>query len=60
MMRAIAAFLGLMAFGVANAAIIDLGNVTRDTGTGLDWLDLTETRGMRWEEVYVELRPGGH
>ncbi len=30
---------------VANASIIDLGKITRDTSTGLDWLDLTETLG---------------
>jgi len=32
----------LLAISVsANAAIIDLGNITQDTATGLNWLDLT-------------------
>ena len=43
----------------ANSAIVDLGNITRDTGTGLDWLDVTETSGLSVNEVLAELGTGG-
>ena len=43
----------------ANSAIIDLGSITRDTNTGLDWLDVTETRGLSYAAVSAELGPGG-
>ncbi|MCP5013072.1 MAG: VPLPA-CTERM sorting domain-containing protein [Aestuariibacter sp.] len=42
----------------ANAAIVDLGNLTRDTGSGIEWLDLTETRGMSYNEVMAETQTG--
>ena len=32
----------------ANAALIDNGTSMIDTGTGLEWLDLTETLGISW------------
>ena len=35
----------------SQAALIDLGNVTRDTDNGLDWLDLTQTQGFTRAEV---------
>jgi len=43
----------------AFGAIIDLGDYTRDTATGLDWLDLTKTRGLSFDEVSTELDFGG-
>lgn len=43
----------------AQAAIIDLGNITRDTESGLDWLDLTETVGLSYNEVTAQMGPGG-
>lgn len=43
----------------ANSALIDLGPVTRDTSTNLDWLDLTETNGRSYNDVSSELRVGG-
>lgn len=42
-----------------NAAILDLGNITRDTDTGLDWLDLTESLGLSYNEVSAQLGAGG-
>jgi len=43
----------------SNAGIIDLGNITRDTETGLDWLDVTETRGLSFNDVVAQLSPDG-
>lgn len=42
----------------ASAAIIDLGNITRDTDTGLDWLDVTVTRGMAYNQVFPQTQSG--
>jgi len=37
---------------VASAdALLDLGTVTRDPATGLDWLDLTESLGLSYDDV---------
>jgi len=35
----------------SNAGIIDLGKITRDTGTNLDWLDLTYSNGKSYTQV---------
>lgn len=43
----------------SQAALIDLGNVTRDTNSGLDWLDATATAGMSYNDVSLQLGPGG-
>ncbi len=43
----------------ANAAIIDLGNITRDTGTGLDWLNVTESRNLSYNQVTAQMGIGG-
>ena len=43
----------------ARAAIVDLGTITRDTSTGLEWLDVTETRGQSYNEVVGQLGVGG-
>jgi hypothetical protein len=45
--------------GSAQADIIDLGNVTRDTSTGLDWLDLTETIGQTSESIAGSIAVNG-
>lgn len=50
---------GLLISLSANAAIIDLGNITRDTVTGLDWLDVTESRGLSYDEVLAQTGVGG-
>lgn len=43
----------------ANASIVDLGNITRDTDTGLEWLDVTETRGLSFNQVTAKMGKGG-
>ena len=35
------------------------GVITRDTETGLEWLDVTRTAGMTYNEVNAWLAPGG-
>ena len=54
------ALVGLLASSVcANAAIIDNGNYTTDTISGLDWLDLTETTGRNYNDVYEDITNSG-
>lgn len=43
----------------AYADYIDNGLTTIDTSTGLEWLDLTETSGIAYQDVARELKPGG-
>jgi len=56
MMRALAALL-LVFFATfappaaATLISVDGGNVTRDTSSGLDWLDLTLTAGLSYNEI---------
>ena len=49
------AVLGALVFsmfgGSSYAALVDAGNSMIDNGTGLRWLDLTETQGMSWNAV---------
>lgn len=42
-----------------HAAIVDLGSITRDTATGLDWLDLTATRNRSHIDISSQLGAGG-
>ena len=53
---AVALALGLAAGG-AHAALVDNGSSMIDTGTGLEWLALTQTQGLTWNQaestVYV-------
>ncbi len=42
-----------------NAAIIDNNTFTTDTNSGLDWMDVTETSGISYDEVSVQLGVGG-
>ena len=42
-----------------NAAIIDLGNITRDTSTSLEWLDVTESLDLSYNQVISEMYIGG-
>lgn len=42
----------------AQAAIVDLGQITRDTNTGMDWLDLTKTNGRSYNDVASKLGAG--
>ncbi len=43
----------------ASALLIDMGDITRDTESGLEWLDLTETLGLSYNYVSGQLGVGG-
>ena len=58
MLKQTLAFVALSVSCVANAAIIDLGNITRDSVTDLDWLDVTQTAGISVNEVLLEMDGG--
>jgi hypothetical protein len=59
MLKKTLALVGLTLSLSANASIVDLGVITRDTGTGLDWLDLTETHWQSYDTVTERLQEGG-
>lgn len=42
-----------------NAALIDNGNITTDTETGLDWLDITESTNLSYNYVSSQFGVGG-
>ena len=42
-----------------SAELIDNGNYTSDTETGIDWLDLTETKGLSYAFVLSHFGSGG-
>jgi len=42
-----------------NAELIDYGNYITDTEAGLDWLKLTETKGMSYDQVEAQLETDG-
>jgi hypothetical protein len=44
-------FGALLISGQVNAALIDNGTSMFDTGTGLEWLDLTQTQGISWNSA---------
>jgi len=44
---------------IANADLVDRGLQTFDTQSGLEWLDLSETRGLSFDEVSAQLVAGG-
>ena len=48
--RNLAVVVFLLSPMAANADLINMGDVTRDTGSNLDWLDLTITTGMSYED----------
>lgn len=43
----------------AQAGLIDHGSYLSDTGTGLDWLDLTATQGLSYNAVLGAMPAGG-
>ncbi len=43
----------------AGAALLDHGSFTTDSSTGLDWLDLTATKGYSYNYVVSQLGSGG-
>ena len=52
MLRKVVIFSALLASSLSvSAEIVDLGKITRDTRTGLDWLDLTETNHRSYEDI---------
>ncbi len=59
MLKISIALVGLMLSLSTNAAIIDLGNITRDTATGLDWLDVTQTLDLSHDQVTAQMGIGG-
>ena len=42
-----------------HAAIMEIGNINRDTISGLDWLDLTASQGLSMREVREQMGEGG-
>jgi len=49
----------VIAGGSASAVLLDLGNMTRDTATDLEWLDLTLTSDRTFLDVSTEFGSGG-
>jgi len=56
----LAATILLGTFAGAQANIIDHGTYLSDTGTGLDWLDLTATQGQSYNTVLGSMPAGWH
>jgi len=52
------AFILLFTSNYTFAAIIDLNNITLDSDTNLEWLDVTETRGLSYQQVSSMLGSG--
>lgn len=53
---------GFLCFVVSfslEAEVVDLGDRLRDTVTGLEWLKVTETRGLSYNAVKAEIAVGG-
>jgi len=44
---------------IANADLVDRGLQTYDTQSGLEWLDLSQTRGLSYTEVSAQFGAGG-
>jgi hypothetical protein len=60
-LRIISATLSILASmaSVANATLVDSGDIMQDTSTGLQWLDLNQTAGLTYNYVAGQLGPGG-
>jgi hypothetical protein len=62
---ALAATAVMVLHGAANASLLSLDSVygtdtvTRDTATGLDWLDWSVTEGITWDDMETLRAPGG-
>lgn len=65
MIKQTLALVGLILSISGNAAIESLDSsfgtdtITRDTDTGLDWLDVTVTRGLSYNQVTAQMGAGG-
>ena len=49
----------LLLVNAASAALIDNDNSVLDTGSGLEWMKLSETFGMQYTDVHSQLQLGG-
>lgn len=49
----------ILGISSGHAAIIDNGTYTTDTNSALDWLDLTETNGMSYNQVMADVELSG-
>jgi hypothetical protein len=45
--------------GTANAVLINMGNYSHDSMTGLDWLHLTGTSNLSWSYIDTQFGSGG-
>lgn len=52
-------FLLLLCSHSANAGLVDMGSYVYDTDSNIEWLRVTETTGMSYNDVYAELGAGG-
>lgn len=52
-------FLSFLFSSSVHAALIDAGNITRDTNSGLEWLDLSETQDLSFDQVSLLIAEGG-
>lgn len=59
MLKQTIALVGITLSLSSHAAILDLGTITRDTSTGLDWLDVTETINLSYNQVTAQMGAGG-
>ncbi len=50
---------GLLFSGAVQASIVDHGDYLTDTATGLEWLDVTQTVNMSFDQVTAQLGSGG-
>ncbi len=51
-------FACLLPLGSANAALVDHDTFVVDTGSGLQWMKLSETFGMEYGDVHAQLQVG--
>ena len=58
LLRQIVGALLMSSVGCATAGLIDNTTYTTDTVTGLDWLDLTVTRGLSYDDVVGQFSSG--
>jgi hypothetical protein len=58
-LRSIVSIALILGNSYVSAAIVDNDKFTTDTISGLDWMDVTETSGLSFDEVSVQLGIGG-
>ena len=57
--RSVFACVTLILGATAQAALIDNGSFTTDDVSGLDWLDITETVNISFNDLVIQLGSGG-